>query len=93
MSSLDAVIITGAGRGIGKAIALKVASEKIGRGSEEYAMHIQGQEFPAHDPKVGFQWALAYVLDATPGRHCQGGEGPLPPGVTPEFDNKSFKNR
>ncbi len=71
----------------------KAAAERIGRGSEKYAMHIQGQELPAHDPKVNFQWAIEYVIDATPAHHCQGGEGPLPPGVTPPYDRKSFKNR
>jgi len=72
---------------------VKVASEKIGNGADKYAMHIQGQEIPAHDPKVGFQWAIEYGLDATPARHCQGGEGLLPAGVLPEFDMRSFKDR
>ena len=72
---------------------VKIAAEKIGGGADRYAMHIGGQEIPAHDPKVGYQWAIAYVLDATPARHCQGGEGPLPPGVLPEYDRESFKGR
>jgi aldehyde:ferredoxin oxidoreductase len=72
---------------------VKKAAEKIGKGSETYAIHIQGQEVPAHDPRVNYQWAIAYAMDATPARHCQGGEGPLPPGVLPEYDKKSFENR
>jgi aldehyde:ferredoxin oxidoreductase len=81
--------------GLGDILAdgVKVAAEKIGKGSEKYAMHIGGQEIPAHDPKVGFQWAIAYFLDATPARHCQGGEGPICPGVLPEYDRMSFKGR
>ena len=72
---------------------VKAAAEKIGKGAGQYAMHIQGQEIPAHDPKVGLQWAIAYGMDATPARHCQGGEGPLPPGVTPEYDRSTLKGR
>jgi aldehyde:ferredoxin oxidoreductase len=81
--------------GFGDVLAdgVKAAAAKIGKGAEQYAMHIQGQEIPAHDPKVGLQWAIAYGMDATPARHCQGGEGPLPPGVLPEFDRMTLKGR
>jgi aldehyde:ferredoxin oxidoreductase len=81
--------------GFGDVLAdgVKAAAEKIGKGADKYAMHIQGQEIPAHDPKVGFQWAVAYGMDATPARHCQGGEGPLPPGILPEYDRESLKGR
>ena len=71
---------------------VKIAAEKIGRGAEQYAMHIQGQEFPAHDPKFGFHWALSYRLDPTPGRHTQG-PGLCPPGLPiPQYDRKSQYN-
>lgn len=68
--------------GFGDLIAdgVKIAAEKIGKGSEEYAIHILGQEVPAHSPNFGLQWAVAYQYDATPARHTQGG-GPFPPGV------------
>jgi aldehyde:ferredoxin oxidoreductase len=81
--------------GLGNFLAdgVRVAADRIGRGADQYAMHIQGQEIPAHDPKVGLAFAISYVLDPTPARHCQGGEGPLPPGVTPEYDHTSFKGR
>jgi aldehyde:ferredoxin oxidoreductase len=81
--------------GFGDVLAdgVKAAAEKIGKGADRFAMHIQGQEIPAHDPKVGLQWAIAYGMDATPARHCQGGEGPLPPGVTPEYDRSTLKGR
>jgi aldehyde:ferredoxin oxidoreductase len=71
---------------------LKIASEKIGKGAEQYAMHIQGEAGPAHSPKFGLQWALSYRLDATPARHTQGG-GPYPPGLMPEYDPKAVKGR
>lgn len=51
---------------------VKKAAGRIGKGSEKYAMHIQGEELPAHDPKLGPQLATAYRMDATPGRHTQG---------------------
>jgi aldehyde:ferredoxin oxidoreductase len=41
--------------GIGDVLAegVKVASEKIGKGSEEFAIHGKGLEAPAHDPRSG----------------------------------------
>ena len=53
---------------------VKVAAEKIGKGSEEYAVHIGGQELGMHDPKLmrpGDTGAARYQMDATPGRHTQ----------------------
>jgi aldehyde:ferredoxin oxidoreductase len=81
--------------GFGDVLAdgIKKAAERIGKGADEYAMHIQGQEVPAHDPKFGLQWGIAYRLDATPARHTQGGEGPHCPGVMPEYDRNSQKDR
>ncbi|HGJ66856.1 TPA: aldehyde ferredoxin oxidoreductase, partial [bacterium] len=52
----------------------KIAVDKIGKGSEQYAIHIGGQEIPMHDPKFTHGLATTYYLDATPGRHTQGGE-------------------
>jgi aldehyde:ferredoxin oxidoreductase len=75
----------------------KVAAEKIGKGADQYAIHIQGQELPAHDPKHAFNYATSYRLDPTPGRHFVGSElsdGPEhPSGLLPEFDLKSFAGR
>ena len=71
---------------------VKVAAEKIGKGSEEYAMHMRGQEFGAHNPKYGFNWALAYKMDATPARHPQGPGRPVPGTPGPPFDKTSQDN-
>ncbi len=55
---------------------VKIAAERIGKGSEKFAVHIGGQELGMHDPK--FQPELVegagarYQVDATPGRHTQG---------------------
>ena len=64
--------------GIGAYLAdgVKVAAEKIGKGAEEYAVHIGGQELGMHDPKFGQRpggmSSARYHMDATPGRHTQG---------------------
>jgi len=56
---------------------VKVAAEKIGKGADEYAIHIGGQELGMHDPKRVSPLrpgtpAARYQMDATPGRHTQG---------------------
>jgi aldehyde:ferredoxin oxidoreductase len=81
--------------GFGNILAdgVKIASEKIGRNSEKYAMHIQGQEYPAHEPKNGYTFAIAYRMDATPGRHTRDAGMPPPGLAMPEFDRKSFFGR
>jgi aldehyde:ferredoxin oxidoreductase len=81
--------------GFGAVLAdgVKAAAERIGKGAEEYAIHIEGQEVPAHDPRAGLQWAYTYWLDATPARHTQGAEGPMPEGVMPKFDFMSLEGR
>ena len=81
--------------GFGDVLAdgVKAAAERIGKGSDQYAIHIQGQEVPAHDPRAGLHWAYTYWLDATPARHTQGAEGPHPPGVMPEYDRGSLEGR
>jgi len=85
--------------GFGAVLAdgVKVAAEKIGRGADEYAIHVGGQELPAHDPKHGFFFATSYRLDPTPGRHFVGSElsdAPNhPAGLLPKFDLKSFSGR
>jgi aldehyde:ferredoxin oxidoreductase len=50
-------------KGIGDVLAEGVAraSKKIGKGSERYAMHVKGQEYPAYDPRGSFGMALAYA--------------------------------
>ncbi len=63
----------GTRQGIGAILAdgVKVASEKIGRGSEKFAMHVGGQELPMHDPKLQPEYHTTYKLDPTPARHTQ----------------------
>lgn len=62
--------------GFGDLIAdgVKKGAERIGRGVDEFAMHIHGQELPGHDPKLDYHWGLSYLLDPTPARHTQNAE-------------------
>lgn len=48
--------------GIGDILAegVKIASEKLGKGSEEFAIHGKGLEAPAHDARSGKALAVAY---------------------------------
>ena len=58
---------------------MKVAWRRLGEIGTEYAVHVNGEEVPAHDPRFVPGLATTYLLDATPGRHTQGGEllGPV----------------
>ena len=66
--------------GIGDVLTdgVRKAAEKIGKGSEAYAIHVQGAEVPMHDPKFQPGLATTYKMDATPARHTQGHED-MPP--------------
>ena len=61
--------------GIGDIFAdgVRVAAQKIGKGSEQYAIHVAGQELPMHDPRLSPSFATTYCADPTPARHTQGG--------------------
>lgn len=59
---------------------VKRASEIIGPESEEFAIHVNGQELPFHDPRYNPGMATTYATEPTPGRHCPC-EWILPPGL------------
>lgn len=71
--------------GFGDLIAdgVKITAERISklcnRDLEEYAIHIGGQEVPAHTPLVAFPFVVSYRLEATPARHTQHPEHMHPP--------------
>jgi len=76
---------------------VKVAAEKIGKGAEEFAFHVHGQELPMHDPRLAPSFASAYQSDPTPARHTQGGlafaeMGLAPPGF-PELDKYTYTGK
>jgi aldehyde:ferredoxin oxidoreductase len=89
----DAIVklvhMIGKGEGFGRVLGLgvKKAAEKIGKGADKIAIHVEGQELASHDPKYMPSLATTYLTDPTPGRHTAGGvgfdEGSVP---TPVFN-------
>lgn len=69
--------------GVGAILAdgVKVAWEHFDKKGTEFAVHIAGEEVPAHDPRFTPGLASTYHLAATPARHTQGGELLGPPGL------------
>ncbi len=70
--------------GIGDILAdgCKRASEKIGKGSEKYAITSMGQELGMHDAKYMSSLGFSFAFDPTPGRHTtasvdMAGMGPI----------------
>jgi len=45
------------------------AAERIGKGAEKYAMHVGGEDLPAHDPRSTVSYGWGYLCDPTPARH------------------------
>ncbi len=60
--------------GIGDLLAdgVKIASEKLGARSAEFAVHAGGQEPGMHDSRMDPQLGVHYSADPTPGRHTIG---------------------
>ncbi len=48
------------------------AAQKIGRGAEEFAMQVKGQEMAMHEPRGKGSLALAYALSSTGANHTEG---------------------
>ncbi|WP_406678383.1 aldehyde ferredoxin oxidoreductase family protein [Moorella sp. ACPs] len=61
---------TGLGAILGNGV--RVAAEKIGGIAMEYAIHVKGLEFPAHDPRASNSLALTYATSNRGACHLQG---------------------
>ena len=61
-------------KGFGDTLAegSKRASEKIGKGSEDFAIHVKGTELPMHEPRFKQGMGLHYSQHATGADHCTG---------------------
>ncbi len=57
------------GRLLGEGV--KRAAEHIGGNAMEYAMHVKGLEFPAHDPRALASHALGYATGSTGAAHME----------------------
>ncbi len=63
---------------------VKRASERIGRGTEEFALHVKGQELPLHEPRIKHALGMGYMVSPTGADHMHnmhdtvaGTEGPF----------------
>ena len=63
----------GQGRGFGKLLGqgVKRAAEEIGGNAKEFAIHVKGLEFPAHDPRAKFGVALGFATSNRGACHLQ----------------------
>jgi len=59
--------------GLGALLAegVRAAAEKIGRGSERFAMHVKGMEIPAYDPRGAWGMGLAYATSCRGACHLK----------------------
>ena len=74
--------------GIGDILAegVKRAAEKLGKGAEKFALHVKGEEVPAHDPRVKGHLTLMYALSPIGADHVQAEhDGAFTPGWAPFF--------
>lgn len=57
--------------GIGKVLGegVKRASDQMGGGASELAMHVKGQEIPMHDPRIKAALGLGYAVSPTGADH------------------------
>jgi aldehyde:ferredoxin oxidoreductase len=76
--------------GIGDILAdgSKIASEKIAKGSEKYAITSLGSELPMHSPKFIYSLGFSYAYDPTPGRHTTASIDYIEVGPYDEFETK-----
>ena len=73
---------------------IKAALDRLDDVGAEYAVHVDGEEVPAHDPKKTPGLATTYLLTATPARHTQGGELIKPPHIgLPELEDGVYTGR
>ncbi len=70
--------------GIGEIFAdgTKIAADKLGRGTEAFAIHVAGVEIGNHDPRCWPGFGYGYALDPKVSHHCTGVVGFIEHGFT-----------
>lgn len=63
---------TGEGCGAWLGNGVKLASAHVGKGSEDFAVHVHGGEPAYHDSRFTSLMGVTYISDPTPGRHTAG---------------------
>ena len=81
---------------------VKKAAERIGKGAEQCAIHVDGQEPGMHDPRLILHRGLGYISAQAPGRHMvcmapfrlatEGKLGSSPDLKAPEGENEIDKS-
>ncbi len=73
-AALALTIKMGAGEGCGRWLGhgVKRAAEHVGKGSDDFAVHVHGGEPAYHDSRFTSLMGVTYVADPTPGRHTAG---------------------
>ena len=73
-AALALTIKMGTGEGCGAWLGngVKRAAEHVGKGSEEFAVHVHGGEPAYHDSRFTSLMGVTYIADPTPGRHTAG---------------------
>ena len=63
----------GEGEGFGKLLGegVRIAAEHIGGTAADYAMHVKGLEFPAHEPRALASHALGYATGSIGAAHME----------------------
>lgn len=63
-ASLAAIEMMAKRRGFGDILAegIRKMAAHIGKGSDQFAMHVKGMEFPGYDPRGAFGSALSYAV-------------------------------
>jgi len=61
-------------KGFGNTLAegTRMAAQIIGKGSEEYALHVKGNEIPMHEPRLKQGLGLHYSAHGSGADHCTG---------------------
>jgi aldehyde:ferredoxin oxidoreductase len=69
---LQTIELIAAREGIGDLLAkgTRRAAQEIGRGAEQLAVHVKGQELPYHDPRIQHGLGLGYAVSYTGADHC-----------------------
>ena len=73
-AALELTIKMGTGEGCGAWLGHGVqrAAAHLGKGSEEFAVHVHGGEPAYHDSRFTSLMGVTYIADPTPGRHTAG---------------------
>ncbi|QDT35141.1 aldehyde ferredoxin oxidoreductase family protein [Thalassoglobus polymorphus] len=72
---LDTLKLISLRKGVGEILAegVRIASQKIGRGTEEFAIHVKGLELPGYEPRALQTMALGFAVGTRGADHNRSG--------------------